>query len=365
MMTTIQTVEDAIDKRVGEVRTETLDLSFGEISNLYAAGELVIQPEYQRLFRWSIEQRSRLVESILLELPIPQIFVIENSNGVIELIDGLQRVSSIIQFIEPSQLGLDALRLQGCDLIPELNGKCFSDLSLKLRLRLKRSSVRIIVIKRQSSPHLRYEMFKRLNTGGANLAPQEIRNCTARMLDKGEAFYKFLVENANYSGFKNCTDTLSQADRDSRGDEELALRFFAVKNARNLFRGSVRAWLDEYMEGVILDKIAFDQAIEKQAFTELFSYLDRVLGAGAFVRYRGSAPIGALAPANYDAVAIGILNCLDEARKRPDEQVRNSVVQVVQQETFRDNTGPGANSKEKLEKRISLVEDAVLRNGAK
>jgi len=100
------TIENVIDKKIGEVRTDALDLSFGEIANLYSSNELIIQPEYQRLFRWTLEQRSRIVESILLELPIPQIFVIENPSGVIELIDGLQRVSSVIQFIEPGALGL-------------------------------------------------------------------------------------------------------------------------------------------------------------------------------------------------------------------------------------------------------------------
>lgn len=83
-------LKEAIDEKIGEVRTEALDLSFGEIVNLHSEQELIIQPEYQRLFRWSDEQKSRLIESILLELPIPQIFVIENSDGVLELIDGSQ-----------------------------------------------------------------------------------------------------------------------------------------------------------------------------------------------------------------------------------------------------------------------------------
>ncbi|MHC5734724.1 DUF262 domain-containing protein, partial [Nostoc sp.] len=95
------TLEDIIDEKIGEVRTESLDLSFGEIVNLYSSKELVIQPEYHRLFRWTDEQKSRLIESIILELPIPQIFVIETSDAIFELIDGLQRVSSVIQFIEP------------------------------------------------------------------------------------------------------------------------------------------------------------------------------------------------------------------------------------------------------------------------
>lgn len=359
MPTIAHEIEDAIDQKVGEVRTETLDLSFGEIANLHAGKELIIQPEYQRLFRWSDAQRSRLVESILLELPIPQIFVIERTDGVIELIDGLQRVSSIIQFLDSAALDLPPLCLEGCDLIPELNGKYFTDLSLKLRLRIKRSSVRTIVIKRQSSSFLRYEMFKRLNTGGSNLAPQEIRNCTARMLDHGVAFYAFIKDSAASPSFRNCIETISQADRDRKGDEELVLRFFAAKNARDLFRGNVRDWLDDYMEKAILGGVPFDYSAESAVFSALFSYLDRVFGSGAFVRYRGPEPIGALAPAYFEAVAVGLCSCLLQAQTVPDEQVRQRIISLVQSEVFRENTGPGANSREKLEKRIALVQNVL------
>ena len=278
-------IVEQIDQRIGEVRTESLDLSFGEIVNLHAQEELIIHPEYQRLFRWSDEQKSRLVESVLLELPIPQIFVIENENGVLELIDGLQRVSTIIQFMDAAKLALTPLTLQGCDLIEGLNGLKFHDLPLSLRLRLKRSSVRTIVIKRQSKSFLRYEMFKRLNTGGAALAPQEIRNCSARMLgDSGNKFYSFLQNCAQFEPFKICIETISETDLKRKGDEELVLRFFTLKNAQHLFRGSVRDWLDDYMELVLLEKIKFDYDKELEVFQSLFKYFAEVLGAGAFVK---------------------------------------------------------------------------------
>lgn len=99
-------IVSAIDARIGEVRTESLDMSVGEIIGLHQQKELVIQPDFQRLFRWSKVQRSRLVESLLLELPIPSIFVIEKDNGVLELIDGLQRISSLLHFIDSTSLAL-------------------------------------------------------------------------------------------------------------------------------------------------------------------------------------------------------------------------------------------------------------------
>ena len=88
-----------------EIRTESVDFSFGELLNLHKDGEIVIRPEYQRLFRWTYEQRSRLIESILLKLPIPPIFLIEDENGILELIDGLQRTSSVLQFMEHDAIG--------------------------------------------------------------------------------------------------------------------------------------------------------------------------------------------------------------------------------------------------------------------
>ncbi len=353
-------IEEAIDKKIGEVRTEALDLSFGEITNLYAGGELIIQPEYQRLFRWSQEQRSRIIESILLELPIPPIFVIENENGVIELIDGLQRLSSVMQFIDSKVLKLEPLQLSGCDLVDELNGQTFDSLSLKLKLRLKRSSVRTIVIKRQSSSLLRYEMFKRLNTGGSILQPQEIRNCTARMLgESGIEFYKFLQERAAEDSFKTCIEPLSQTDRDQKADEELVLRFFAAKNARGMFKGSVRDWLDDYMEAVLLGRVEFDEDVEKKEFGELFGYLAETLGTGAFVKYRSGVPIGALAPAYFEAVTMGVLPHLARLRAVDPNLVLREVIETVQGEEFRRFTGPGANSREKLENRIRTISDAL------
>ncbi|MBJ7544870.1 DUF262 domain-containing protein, partial [Rhodomicrobium udaipurense] len=298
-------LETQIDQKIGEVRTEALDLSFGEIANLHENKELIIQPEYQRLFRWSVEQKSRLVESILLELPIPQIFVIENANGVYELIDGLQRISTVLQFFDSRVLSLDPLTLSGCDIIKDLNGKKFEDLPLSLRLRIKRSSLRTIVIKRQSKSFLRYEMFKRLNTGGSILSPQEIRNCSSRMLGEGGAeFYAFLQDLTNHPSFKLTTSTISEVDADQKGDEELVLRFFAAKNYQDGYRGNIRDWLDEYMESILLKRLDFNLDSERGDFCDLFDLVSDKLGVTAFVKFRGAAPVGGLAPAYYEAITI-------------------------------------------------------------
>jgi hypothetical protein len=353
-------LEEEIDEQIGEVRTDSLDLSFGEIANMKKNKELVIQPEYQRLFRWSDEQRSRLIESILLELPIPQIFVIENNDGVFELIDGLQRVSSVLQFIEPESIALEPLELYGCDIIKGLNGTCFTDLPLSLKLRVKRSTVRTVVIKRQSKSFLRYEMFKRLNTGGSLLSPQEIRNCSSRMFgETGADFYKFLQELSASPAFVATTQTLASQDVELKGNEELVLRFLAAKNSRDSFRGNVRDWLDGFMEAILLETIPFDFASEKQIFDEVFSEIATKLGESAFVKFRGETPIGGLAPAYFEAISIGCFLALGDLKMKNAAAARKAITELVQSEPFRAVTGPGANNRTKLEARISLSADAI------
>ena len=90
-------IKDLEDK-IKSVRTRSLDLSFNELVDMYKNGELIIAPDYQRLFRWSEANQSRFIESLLLEMPIPPIFVVELEEGVYELIDGLQRISSYLHF---------------------------------------------------------------------------------------------------------------------------------------------------------------------------------------------------------------------------------------------------------------------------
>lgn len=349
----------AIDKKIGEVRTESLDISIGELVSLHENKELIIRPDFQRLFRWSTEQRSRLIESMLLELPIPSIFVIEREDGVLELIDGLQRTSSLIQFVSSGSIQLPPLSLDGCDLVKELNGSRFDDLPLTLRLRLKRSSLRTVVIKRQSSQFLRYEMFKRLNTGGTKLSEQDIRNVNARMIgDAGTEFYDFIEKRSQDVAFVASTELLSPSAIDARAREELVLRFYAVKNFRSNFKGSITDWLDHYMESILIEGGSFDFAAEAVDFDRVFTVLSEKFGPYAFVKYRGGKPMGGVAPAYFEAVTMGALKNLDALAKLAPHDAIGRLSTAVASDEFRSATGPGANSLPKLEQRIEIIERA-------
>ena len=124
----IENLIENVDSQIIKIRTKSLDVSFNELYDMYKNNELTISPDYQRLFRWEEEKQSRFVESLILEMPVPPIFVIETDDGVYELIDGLQRISSYLHF-RGERLGEtedDFLELHGCDIVKDLNGLTFA-----------------------------------------------------------------------------------------------------------------------------------------------------------------------------------------------------------------------------------------------
>ncbi|HUN59057.1 MAG TPA: DUF262 domain-containing protein, partial [Candidatus Binataceae bacterium] len=254
MITSSVPLIESIAATLKKVSTQALDLSFNELLDMKESGELNITPDYQRLFRWSEGQRSRFVESLLLEMPVPPIFVIEEEEGRYQLIDGLQRISSYLHLrgkLTAPHLDLpvapgEFLTLSDCDIVPALNGLTFNDFPAALQIRLKRAFIRVEVVRKETDPRFKYHMFKRLNTGGELLSEQQLRNCTIRLLNS--EFPDFLIRMSEVEDFKECTSGMTQARRLSAFDQELVLRFFALKNRRDQFKHEVSDFLTEYME---------------------------------------------------------------------------------------------------------------------
>ena len=336
-----------------EIRTEAIDFSFGEILNLHADREIIIRPEYQRLFRWSNEQRSRLIESLLLRLPIPPIFLVEDEHGILELIDGLQRTSSVLQFIDHNSIGEPPLRLTGCDIVEELNGLNYEDLPTTARLRLKRTAIRAIVIRRSGDEYVKYEMFKRLNTGGELLSAQEIRNCSSRMISGGAEFYEMLQSLAQNKAFRTSTNRIPQTDLEKRANEELALRFFAVLNYRERFSGNVKEWLDDFMEACLFRKQSIEDWLG--VFYSTFEVIAEKLGDRAFSRRKNDEPVGRLAPAYFEAVVGAFAPRLNLVGGARPEKLDSALTYAFGDDRFVEATGPGANAKWKMDQRIRVV----------
>lgn len=349
-------IMESIESNV--IRTETVDFSFGEILNLHLADEIIINPDYQRLFRWTVEQRSRLIESILLKLPIPPIFLIENGNGVLELIDGLQRISSVLQFLDHNTIKQDELVLRGCDILTDINGMTYWDFNAPIRFRLKRAPIRAVIVMSSGDEYVRYEMFKRLNTGGSLLSAQEIRNCSSRMLSGGVKFYQRLQEMAADYNFRTAIRRLPQQDMDRRMNEELVLRFFAVRHYRDEFSGNVREWLDNFMEYVLFQRI--EDKLNSDDFKSFFAFVVQKFGDAAFSRFRDGHAIGRLAPAYFEAVVGALGDRFKVLENTPDTELKEKLSNAFESDSFKGATGPGANSKHKMERRIEVVRAVFL-----
>jgi len=212
-------------------------MSIGELTSLYRNGELIIRPEFQRLFRWSNLQKSRLIESILLGIPLPSIFVAQTETGKWELVDGLQRVSTILQLqgelLDENNKPHDKLVLEGTSYLPALEGRVWESkiksqsLSEAQRLDIKRSKIDIKIIKRDSSPQAKYDLFHRLNSYGTPLTPAELR--TSLLVAVSPEFFTQVEQMASYSSFAECV-SLSERMVEERFDLELVTRFLILHN---------------------------------------------------------------------------------------------------------------------------------------
>ncbi|HAW27766.1 MAG TPA: DUF262 domain-containing protein [Planctomycetaceae bacterium] len=356
----------AADEQIAKVRTQSLDLSFNELLDMYTNDELVISPEYQRLFRWSEAKESRFIESMILELPLPPLFVIELEEGQYELIDGLQRISSYLHFrgkLKAEHRSIsegDFLTLTDCDIVEQLNGATYDGLPRAIEIKLKRAFVRVEVVRRESDNRLRYHMFKRLNTGGELLSEQEIRNCTIRLLNN--TFNVFLVECSQQDAFKECISKVANEQIDRKFDQELVLRFLSFKNWRSEYVHEVGTFLTEYMEKVSDpgdDSLTFDYDVERQTFQKTFALLNNSLGDEAFSHIDRRGRKQPFSVYHFESFTLGIqphLSALDPENTTQMEKLKEICWDIKNDQAFRDiTTGGGKNSRGPLRERIDYV----------
>ncbi len=170
---------EQIEEKRKEIHTDAYPMSIGEIINLYVDDDLDIHSDFQRVYRWSDIQKSRLIESILLGIPLPSFFVAQREDGVWDVVDGLQRLSTIFSFLGIYKNEGDEVEppliLKGTEYLPSLEGMGWNEelspnshFSKELQRSFKREKVDLKIIKKESDEHTKYELFQRLNTFGSS-----------------------------------------------------------------------------------------------------------------------------------------------------------------------------------------------------
>lgn len=323
---------DQIDKRRRDIKTDGYPISISEWAGMYEKNELDIHPEFQRFYRWTPKQKTGLVESILLGIPVPPIFVSQRKDGVWDVVDGLQRLSSIFQFMgilknKEGEL-LPPLELESTKYLPELKGTKWEEqptspktLPKDLQLAFKRSKISASIVLKESDTNAKYDLFQRLNTGGSELSPQEVRNCLLVMMN--QTLFEWLKDLPTNKDFVEST-ALSDRPLEQSYDVELALRFLVIAliNEGELKSiGDVGEFLTDKMSAIAINK-KFKKKDEKSLFDNTFRIINETLGDGAFKRYNKAKKRheGGFLLSLFETIAFGIAyNFANDTLCKPTE----------------------------------------------
>lgn len=311
-------LKDEIDKGRTTIHTDGYSMSVGELMSMYKDGEMDIHPEFQRFYRWKDTQKSRLIESLLLGIPIPSIFVAQRPDGVWDVVDGLQRLSTIFELTgilknEEDEI-VPPLVLKGTKYLPSLEGKRWEDdehpensLDSAQRMIVKRAKLDIKIILRESDPMSQLELFQRLNTGGSQLSDQEVRNATLIMVNR--AFYRWLRELAKNEDFSKCI-ALTERQIEEQFDLELIVRFLVLRQiaAQDVKKiADVGEFLTDRIIALAQDP-SFDQKAEEEAFAFTFAQLNASLEDNSFRRYdpKKRRFLGPFLLSGFEAITLGL-----------------------------------------------------------
>jgi hypothetical protein len=362
----IMPLQEEIDKTRQEIRTDDYSMSIGELISLYQSNEIDIHPEFQRFFRWSDHQKSSFIESILLGIPIPPIFVNQRYDGVWDVVDGVQRLSTIYEFVGILKKDEQAesnhpIALQKTTYLPSLKGKKWDDpndpensLTQVQRLLIKRAKITVNIVEKESDAMIKYELFQRLNTGGSIATPQEVRNCVLLMLNK--KLYELMRSLANYEPFKNCI-ALSDRLYEEQYDMELVLRFILLFDKSqediNKLGDDVSVFLTEEMRKMALDQELNYSHIET-AFKKTFDILNDTTGDNSFKRYKPEHDrfLGGFLLSAFEVVALGI--GYNYENLPPAEKICELIKSIWSDTTYKKWSGAGVNAARRLPYLIPL-----------
>lgn len=295
----------------GETRiiTENGSIKLSLINMMFKSSNYILRPKYQRRITWNNKKRSKLIESFIMNIPVPPVFLYETEFGVYQVMDGLQRISTIMDFFD-NNFSLDGLVEWN-----ELNGRFFKDLPDKIKEGINRRQLSVITLLKESAKTTEQEsnmkkmVFERLNTGGEKLEQQEVRNALypgkfndmCIELSENSIFRKLWRIEINEKTYSDESSEISEEIENYEVDDksienisdnklfvrmydvELVLRFFAMRNIEN-YNIQLSKFLDLYLENA--NKLSEENLnLLKQKFLDSINKVNALFGDKAFCRY--------------------------------------------------------------------------------
>ncbi|WP_315081989.1 DUF262 domain-containing protein [uncultured Clostridium sp.] len=348
---TTSNLENKVKEERRKIKIKEADIMISQLKEMYTEREAIdVHPEFQRIFRWSNKQKSRFIESILLGIPIPPIFIAEDSDLNWDVIDGVQRLSTIFEFlgvlIDDDNKLVEPTVLVETKILKELDGKVWDNKYHKHKFSFNESkylknaflnaTLKIIKIDEESDSKVKYDTFDRLNTGGSRLTDQEIRNCLAIMLNRN--FYVWLRQLSYNPDFINCMP-LTEKGKKEQDDLEYVLRFFVYRNidlSEVSSSDDIGDMITERMRDFCTENI-LDFKKEKEIFDKTFQLLSDALGEDVFKKYHRDGKFkGAVNLSNFEIIAIGVANNIEEILKleQPIEYLGTKIKELYTDERY-------------------------------
>ncbi len=339
-------IQKQLDENRRSVAFDSYDITVKQLYDMIVERMIDISPEYQRHFVWDAERQSALIESLLLGIPVPSLFMATNKDATWDVVDGVQRLRTILNFIgnkeDLKEIGIEfkQLKLSKLEKLDAMNGLVYQDLPSSMQLMFQTRPLRITVLNDRSDFNVRYDLFERLNTGGVILNPQEIRNCV--FLGEFNDFIKDISQNENFRAVVKMAE--------ERGSyEELVLRFFAYYEDRENYVSSVKGFLNKFMEKKT--KSFKNKDHFKKIFSETFKCLNKNLPNGIVRDTRKNRTPAVL----YEAISVGTAMAIESG-----VQIKRGVlVALLNDKELKKYTTGATNSKKMLFERINMVRDRL------
>ena len=318
------------------VHTHAMNISLQELKNSVDANDIITDPDYQRKYVYDDKRASCLVESILIGIPIPVIYLAEEDEGVYSVIDGQQRITSFVRYLK------NEFPLTGLKRLCSLNGLYFKQLDKGIQRRLNYQTLSTVCIEKDSQ-NLKYEIFSRLNLGSVKLRDQEVRNCIYR-----GKFNDMLKEIANSNTY---LPTLFHDSNTRYSYEERILRFFTLRSMDP--KGTFKLMMNDYMETHCNDD---DDVLKryKNQYNSLIELVKTVLGEDAF--FAASDQRKKFNGAVYDSIMIPFSLFPKKDIIKHSDEIRIAVQKLKSEnKDYQDCVFAGTNSRKRIHSRVNAV----------
>lgn len=337
-----------IPKELRKIRTQAYDKSVEDTVRMIEKGRIFLQPDFQRYSQvWDYKTASQLIESVLLNVPIPPIYVAEEDDGSWNIIDGLQRLTSFKNFYEGK------FKLRGLDSLKELNKQSYESLNQNAKSILDNGSLRIILITKESHPEMKYDVFMRLNRGSVKLTEQELRNCLYR--GSLNDLIKDLRNNTQLLDILNLEKPHKRMD-----DAELILRYFALSenfDRENIsisgYKGIMKTFLNAYMDK---NKNMCEEQVNdlKEKFNSTLNKVYSIFGKNSFKRIESNGEFYRwINKAIYDFIMLSFENYPLEILINNKEKILEALKTCVNEnKDFEDSITVGTSEPRRMEYRL-------------